>query len=187
MWQVAVITGGLHLSVTCKKHVLIWLRLRQNSHQFPDNILKGISWMKIHEIFITISLQLIPKRLIHNIPALVQIMAWCPPGDKPLSEPMILSLLTHISHLNELRHSGIEVKLFALFLDRFISNYHLFVMYLILFKTAWCVLWNSNDLTLVGLYLWLTSHIIYGPLAFPRVQYWPLYWIKEGRQWTVRH
>ena len=27
--------------------------------------------------------------LIDNIPALVQIMAWCRSGDKPLSEPMM--------------------------------------------------------------------------------------------------
>ena len=31
-----------------------------------------------------------------TIPALVQIMAWRRPGDKPLSEPMMVSLLTHI-------------------------------------------------------------------------------------------
>ena len=31
-----------------------------------------------------------------NIPALVQIMAWRRPGDKPLSEPMMISLPTHI-------------------------------------------------------------------------------------------
>ena len=34
--------------------------------------------------------------IINNIPALVQIMAWCWRGDKPLSEPMMVSLLTHI-------------------------------------------------------------------------------------------
>ena len=33
---------------------------------------------------------------IKNIPSLVQIMAWCSPGDKPLSEPMMVRLLTHI-------------------------------------------------------------------------------------------
>ena len=33
---------------------------------------------------------------INNIPALVQIMAWRRPGDKPLSEPMLLCSLTHI-------------------------------------------------------------------------------------------
>ena len=33
---------------------------------------------------------------VDNIPALVQIMAWRRPGDKPLSEPMMVGLLTHI-------------------------------------------------------------------------------------------
>ena len=32
----------------------------------------------------------------YNIPSLVQIMAWRRPGDKPLSEPMMVSLLTYI-------------------------------------------------------------------------------------------
>ena len=31
---------------------------------------------------------------INNIPRLVQIMVWRPPGDKPLFEPMLFSLLT---------------------------------------------------------------------------------------------
>ena len=31
----------------------------------------------------------VPMRPINNIPALVQIMALCQPGDKPLSEPML--------------------------------------------------------------------------------------------------
>ena len=31
--------------------------------------------------------------LINNIPALGQIMAWPQQGDKPLSEPMVFSLL----------------------------------------------------------------------------------------------
>ena len=34
--------------------------------------------------------------LIDNIPELVQVMAWCRPGDKPLPAPMMVSLLTHI-------------------------------------------------------------------------------------------
>ena len=33
---------------------------------------------------------------INNIPALVQIMAWRQPGGKPLSEPMMVKLLTHM-------------------------------------------------------------------------------------------
>ena len=45
---------------------------------------------------VKISLKFVPKGRINNIPALVQIMAWRRPGDKPLSEPMMVSLPTHI-------------------------------------------------------------------------------------------
>ena len=47
-------------------------------------------------ISINISLKFVPKGLINNIPALVKIMAWRRSGDKPLSEPMMVNLLTHI-------------------------------------------------------------------------------------------
>ena len=36
------------------------------------------------------SLEFVLKGLINNIPALVQIMAWRSPGDKPWSEPMMV-------------------------------------------------------------------------------------------------
>ena len=72
------------------------LRPRQNGRHFPDDILK---WIFLNEnvwISIEIPLKFVPKGQINNIPALVQIMAWRRPGDKPLSEPMMVSLLTHI-------------------------------------------------------------------------------------------
>ena len=47
-------------------------------------------------ISIKISLKFVPKGQINNIPSLDQIMAWRRPGDKPLSEPMMVSLLTHM-------------------------------------------------------------------------------------------
>ena len=47
-------------------------------------------------ISLTVSMKFVPEVRINNIPALVQIMAWRWPGDKPLSEPMMVSLLTHI-------------------------------------------------------------------------------------------
>ena len=47
-------------------------------------------------ILLKISLKFVPKVRINNIPALDQIMAWRRPGDKPLSGPMIVSLLTQI-------------------------------------------------------------------------------------------
>ena len=73
------------------------LRLRQNGRHFPDNIFKVIFIYQSFCILIKISLKFIPQSPINNIPALVQIMAWRRQGDKPLSESMMVSLLTHIS------------------------------------------------------------------------------------------
>ena len=72
------------------------LRLRQNGRHCPDDIFK---WIFLNEnvwISIKISMKFVPKVPINNIPALVQIMAWHRSGDKPLSESMMNSLLTHI-------------------------------------------------------------------------------------------
>ena len=64
---------------------------------FTD-ILKCILLNENLLISIRISLKLVPKGLANNIPALVQIMACRRPGDKPLSEAMIVRLLMHICH-----------------------------------------------------------------------------------------
>ena len=45
---------------------------------------------------IEISLTFVPKGAINNTPSLVQTMAWCRPGDNPLSEPMLVRLPTYI-------------------------------------------------------------------------------------------
>ena len=47
-------------------------------------------------ISLEISLKFVPKGSIKNIPALVQIMTWRRPVDKPLSEPMMVSWLARI-------------------------------------------------------------------------------------------
>ena len=72
------------------------LRLRQNGHHFPENTFIRIFLNEIVRISIKISLKFVPKGPINKIPALVQIMVWRRPGDKPLSEPMMIRLLTHI-------------------------------------------------------------------------------------------
>ena len=72
------------------------LRPRQNGRHFADDIFKCIFLNKNVWIPIKISMKFVPKGPINNIPALVQIMAWRRPGDKPLSEPMMVSLTTHI-------------------------------------------------------------------------------------------
>ena len=45
---------------------------------------------------IKILLKFVPKGPINNILELVQIMAWCWSGGKPLSEPVMVSLLMHV-------------------------------------------------------------------------------------------
>ena len=72
------------------------LRPRQNGRHFADAIFKCIFFNENAWISLEISLNFVPKVQISNIPALVQIMAWRWPGDKPLSEPMMVNLLTHI-------------------------------------------------------------------------------------------
>ena len=71
------------------------LRPRQDDSHFADDTFKRIFLNENVRISIKISLKFVPKGSINNIPALVQIMAWRRPGDKPLSEPMI-RLPTHI-------------------------------------------------------------------------------------------
>ena len=56
----------------------------------------AFSWMKMLDFFIKISPIFVPKGPVDYIPALVKIMAWCQPGDKSLSEPMMVSIPTHI-------------------------------------------------------------------------------------------
>ena len=72
------------------------LRPGEDGRHFPDYIFIYISLNKNALISIKISLKFVPKVPINNIPTLVQIMAWRRPGGKPLSEPMIVSLLMHI-------------------------------------------------------------------------------------------
>ena len=72
------------------------LRPRQNGRHFADDIFKCIFLNEYVWISIKISLKFVPKVRINNIPELVQIVAWRRPGDKPLSESMLVRLPTHI-------------------------------------------------------------------------------------------
>ena len=77
------------------------LRPRQDGRHFADDIFAGIFFNENFGILIKFSLKYVRKDPIDNNPALVQIMALRRSGDKPLSEPMMVSLLTHIY----MRHS----------------------------------------------------------------------------------
>ena len=82
---------ALHNKITVNS-----LRPRPNRRHFADDIFRCIFENENEWISPRISLKFVPKVRIDNIPALVQIMAWRRPGDKPLSGPMMVRLLTHI-------------------------------------------------------------------------------------------
>ena len=79
-----------------RQHALNTLRPRQNGRLFADDTFKRIFSNDNIRISIKNSLKFVPKGLINNSQALVLIMAWRRPGDKPLSEPMMVRSLTHI-------------------------------------------------------------------------------------------
>ena len=74
------------------------LMSRQNGRHFTVDIFKCIFLNENVWISLKIILRFVPKVPVNNIPALVQIMAWHWPGDRSLSETMIVSLLTHMHH-----------------------------------------------------------------------------------------
>ena len=72
------------------------LRPRQKDGHIADDSLKCIFSNENVWLSIKISLKFVSKGPIDNIPALVYTMALRRPGDKPLSEPMLVILPTHI-------------------------------------------------------------------------------------------
>ena len=103
MMQYSIVTGlllcapqAITLSSDDILRVIVnTLRPRQNGRHFADDIFKRIFFNEIVWISIKIPLKFVPKGQINNIPALFHIMAWYRPGDKPLSETVLVSLLTH--------------------------------------------------------------------------------------------
>ena len=93
-WDLSVMFS--YFQFTAVNLLLNSLRPRPNRRHFADDIFRCIFENENEWISSRISLKFVPKVRINNIPALVQIMAWRRQGDKPLSEPMMVSLLTHI-------------------------------------------------------------------------------------------
>ena len=81
-----IATGSDHYFDIRDIHMLTYTKWRL----FADDIIKCIFWNENVWISIKISLKFVPKGLINNIPALVQIMAWRRLGDKPLSGAMMV-------------------------------------------------------------------------------------------------
>ena len=99
----------MRIPILVKRHLYIesatWGRIyaRHLRHWGGSNMVAifqtfscAFSWMKIQKFRLRFHWRFFPKRPINNIPEMVQIMTWRRTRDKPLSEPMMVSLLTHI-------------------------------------------------------------------------------------------
>ena len=95
-WYVSVHSAQNPFLLSNSRSLINSMRPRQNDRHFPDDTFKRIFVNENVRISIKISLKFVSKGPINNNPALVQIMAWRRSGDKPLSEPIMVSLLTHI-------------------------------------------------------------------------------------------
>ena len=93
---ISLLQTQVQLSPLLPSQWLNSLRPRQNRSHFAENIFKCNFLNENIWIPIKISLKFVPIGPINNIPALIQIMAWRRSGDKPLSEPMMVSLPTYI-------------------------------------------------------------------------------------------
>ena len=103
-----------------------------------------------------ISLKFVPKVQINNIPAMVQIMAWHRPGNKPLSEPMMVRLPMHIYCTqpqwvnHDITSSRIENSLGSLDPERFEWNFIEVIFKLNLVAEVF-FLWNCPQVTVTEL------------------------------------
>ena len=66
------------------------------THGGRDGVGAILPTFQMYFLSIKISLKFVPMAPFNNTPALIQIMAWCRLGDKPLSEPTMVCLMTHI-------------------------------------------------------------------------------------------
>ena len=111
----------LSMNCVCLTH---WGRDKNGRH-FADDIFKCIFLDKNVWIPIRISLKFVPRGPSNNIPAFIQIMAWRRPGNKPLSEAMMVSLPTHICSTRpqwDIAGSGAIMPLPHIWFQHFLSH-----------------------------------------------------------------
>ena len=87
------------VAILSRRQFVNTLRPTQNDWYFAHDIGKCIFFNEDIWIWIQVSLKFVPMSPINSIPALDlsldQIMDWRRPGDKPLSEPVLVRLSTH--------------------------------------------------------------------------------------------
>ena len=106
MWYPILVGSALYTENMHTALALLWicyslsnhntLRPRQMAAIFQTRFWNAFHFNENMWIFIKMSLKFVLKGPINNISAMVQIMTWRRPGDKPLFEPMLVNILTHI-------------------------------------------------------------------------------------------
>ena len=131
------------------------LKQWQNGRHFTDDIFKSIFLNANFRISNKIPMKFVSRGPINNIPALVEIMVWCRPGNKPLSELMMVRSLTHICITRAQWVNPQLVESFSINIDMF-----LLVMSSSILMRDWCLkffLMEDKDLSIfyIWCYLWL--------------------------------
>ena len=124
------------------------LRPRQNGRHFADDTFNRIFVNENVRISIKFPLTFVPKGPINNIPALVQIMAWRRPGDKSLSEPVMLVYWRIYASLglNELIKFQSQYKIF--YAINWIENYFIEGQWVNLLQPSDTTWWHRSGSTL---------------------------------------
>ena len=125
-------TMCIFLGIYCR--CINTLRPRQDGRYFAYDVLKCIFLNENVWISLKIPLKFVPKSPVNNIPALVQIMAWRRPGDKPLSEPMLVFVPTHICVT---RPQWVNPSVFFIFINFLAIACSLFGMMLFYMNQHW--------------------------------------------------
>ena len=120
---------------------------------------RHFEWIFLNEnvwLSIKMSLKFVPRGPTNNIPALVHIMAWCRPGDKPLSEPMMVSLPTHICvtrsqwvKVPQKAKLGSALVTIILLHHTRLKSLTAMCLNSVMAKVAWCVLYITRRLRIV--------------------------------------
>ena len=142
------------------------LRPRQNGRHSADDTLNRIFVNENVRISIEISLKFVPGGPINNIPSLVQIMAWRRPGDKPLSESMMVSLLTHICVTRPQWVNKCEQRN-----DVWSMNWSIYVIFLLAAYTTTC-----ESMPLIAYTVCAKQHIAH----FSRYSKRPIHWFNPA-------
>ena len=150
---------SLSADAVCFMNYFNTLRPRQNGRHSADDIITCIFLNKNIWILIKISLKFVPKGPINNIPALVQIMAWHRPGDKPLFDQMLVSLLTHMCVT---RPQWVKILSYLILSTATILTLIMRIHYILIWQIDNCNEWGEND------FRWgsAESGIVLSPMSF---------------------